>query len=1043
MDRNNLPTSFTFDLVDGSSPLLIGLDVREYTDTFNLPEEKCIKIKRPYDSSPRFFGTYISPEGMSSNRDKRLRIAISMQSHTNLRSLMSNLHLKSKRSPLLFSKQIHRFTHTRPLEVKTICEQAGILTSNLGEAIDKVDEACEVCVQSGRPIPSKKVSLTHVNEAFNEEIQLDFPYCDIRGTQKALLVITDAGTGYTEASIVLAKDMDTIVEKLEVLWICMHGAPRSLSADDEYHRKKLTDFLRSHDIQFKPRPARRHNKVGIVERKNGTLKEIIQRLDKDISTMSSDAIVARATFLSNMFSGSRLMSSFELARGYSPSILGLPRTDVSQELLDAHKEQVATRALQRLLRSRSHESPIPDMFRPNDLVWVFYKTTKKNEKVGWVKAKVVKAEKHHLLARRSQRGPPMRVAYEDVRLAPQGPLAQELMSCSVEHELGYEGPTDGGVNTTEEAEQHLSTPSLMVSEKKPKGPEDDIGQYTQTIQHQSNYNATPMLSDKGRILDEIHDVIGSQQVSGGKLAFAPPWIIEQAFEKEHQNNWSDAYEQVREKDLPRNANIITSHVVYKIKTDEQGERDLKARIVPHGNRDVEKDSIRKDSATAQLGVIRLLLSIVTFLGFRLGFADIKGAYLQSGPIQRDIYVRPPKEWQGARGMLWRVLWRLTKLPYGIVEAGRQWQKTIERWMMSEGGLETVFGLSQLFVQRDKDGKIKLLVAKVTDDFLIGGLRPDVTSFIENMKTRFVVGKSVIDSTFFFDGCEIAQDEYGNIKMTMIRYMERLKPITLSRQRRRQHHEPASDTEKRQYRSLAGTLLYLGNGVMPQASYVTSVLQQQISALKVRHLVDANNMLGEILQLDPTLTFLKPHNVNNALISSFSDASHPRDRDYGQSGVLSGIRIQCDNYEAHDIFHMVDWSSHRQKRVSYSSYGAEILACASADDRGYYLKEALNSLFPRHRTRHELSVDSHALKDTITTLHEGSEYRLRHTVQRIRNSFESGELDVLRWIPGTENVADALTKRNIKLYRKLNDMCAGGRLNVNLKLGYTVDSDTWK
>lgn len=69
--------------------------------------------------------------------------------------------------------------------------------------------------------------------------------------------------------------------------------------------------------------------------------------------------------------------------------------------------------------------------------------------------------------------------------------------------------------------------------------------------------------------------------------------------------------------------------------------NLKARICPHGNRDVEKDYVRKDSATAQYDVILLILAIVTFLPFRLGLVDIKGAYLQSGPIRRDIYVRPP------------------------------------------------------------------------------------------------------------------------------------------------------------------------------------------------------------------------------------------------------------------------------------------------------------------------------------------------------------------------------------------------------------------
>lgn len=169
--------------------------------------------------------------------------------------------------------------------------------------------------------------------------------------------------------------------------------------------QKNTDYLQTHKIKYKPRPTRRHNKVYIVERKNETLKEIIRRLDDDITTANSDAIVARATFLSNIFSGSRLMSSFELARGYSPSILGLPRTDVTQELLHAHQEQVATRALQILLHSRLPYSPTPDIFSPNDNVWVFYNNSKQNVKAEWIKAKFIKAGKHHLIARRSQHGP--------------------------------------------------------------------------------------------------------------------------------------------------------------------------------------------------------------------------------------------------------------------------------------------------------------------------------------------------------------------------------------------------------------------------------------------------------------------------------------------------------------------------------------------------------------------------------------------------------------------------------------------------------------
>lgn len=38
--------------------------------------------------------------------------------------------------------------------------------------------------------------------------------------------------------------------------------------------------------------------------------------------------------------------------------------------------------------------------------------------------------------------------------------------------------------------------------------------------------------------------------------------------------------------------------------------------------------------------------------------------------------------------------------------------------------------------------------------------------------------------------------------------------------------------------------------------------------------------------------------------------------------------------------------------------------------------------------HVIIVDSKSLYDTITTLHENRDYRLRQTVQRKRDSFES-------------------------------------------------------
>lgn len=117
---------------------------------------------------------------------------------------------------------------------------------------------------------------------------------------------------------------------------------------------------------------------------------------------------------------------------------------------------------------------------------------------------------------------------------------------------------------------------------------------------------------------------------------------------------------------------------------------------------------------------------------------------------------------------------------------------------------------------------------------------------------------------------------------------------------------------------------------------------------------------------------------------------------------------------------MDWESVKKKRFRYSSYGAQILACTEADDRGFKLNKAIHYLSnDGTQINHTLNVDYKGLYDTIKTLHEGSEYRLRQSVQRIRDSFDSGWLDTLRLVQGIVNIADELTTRNKYMQRMLN------------------------
>lgn len=350
------------------------MDVRKYCNTFNLATQRYIEMCRPTDNADRVFYTYLVPN------DSRLRLDVAPHPLATVGTLLGNIHTTVQRTPMAFCKRIHRYTHAHPDALREICANARILSEPLDHAIAKVSAACKVCTKNGLPMPARKVSLTHVNEAFNEEIQMDFFFITIQGANLIILIITDTGTGFSELTIVESRHPDVFIREIERSWVCRHGAPNAVSADDEYNKKATHLYLRTHDIQFKPRPARRHNKTGIVERKIVTVKSILNKLNDEDTEAPVSVVVARAALLSNTFSGSRILSSFELVRGYSPSIASIPDKIISQDLLDAHREQVAIRALQRLLKSRAHNLPSVTMLQPNTPIWVYYRTSKQNEK---------------------------------------------------------------------------------------------------------------------------------------------------------------------------------------------------------------------------------------------------------------------------------------------------------------------------------------------------------------------------------------------------------------------------------------------------------------------------------------------------------------------------------------------------------------------------------------------------------------------------------------------------------------------------------------
>jgi hypothetical protein len=136
-------------------------------------------------------------------------------------------------------------------------------------------------------------------------------------------------------------------------------------------------------------------------------------------------IRSNTVFLRNVVYGNHSLSSFEKARGYQPSIAGLPVGFVTPDIHKAHLEQVSSRTLSLLIKSKNSHILSQSVFLAGTAI---YFQTKLGKCTGWKPVFVSQALPVYMGVRRQHvtRGAILKIAYEVIRLAPHSSLLQEL-----------------------------------------------------------------------------------------------------------------------------------------------------------------------------------------------------------------------------------------------------------------------------------------------------------------------------------------------------------------------------------------------------------------------------------------------------------------------------------------------------------------------------------------------------------------------------------------------------------------------------------------
>lgn len=124
----------------------------------------------------------------------------------------------------------------------------------------------------------------------------------------------------------------------------------------------------------------------------------------------------------------------------------------------------------------------------------------------------------------------------------------------------------------------------------------------------------------------------------------------------------------------------------------------------------------------------------------------------------------------------------------------------------------------------------------------------IAKTLSQIKLRLEVGRISTGCKHIFGGCEIEVCK-GAITVPMEARQKRACKSKTSRTWRQMPTENAFSNKLLQFQCPAGTLVYLENAVLPQATLVVLPAHRKTASSKVTELIEARKMIGELRNLN--------------------------------------------------------------------------------------------------------------------------------------------------------------------------------------------------
>jgi len=193
---------------------------------------------------------------------------------------------------------------------------------------------------------------------------------------------------------------------------------------------------------------------------------------------------------------------------------------------------------------------------------------------------------------------------------------------------------------------------------------------------------------------------------------------------------------IREKHPDR---FIGSRFVITEKTEDQSTR-IKARWCLQGHLDPDFrkkiDSGLCHSPTLSLLARSLILQVLASKKWTMCLGDIKGAFLEAGPLQKQftpLFAKQPVG--GIPGLNEQDVIEVIGNVYGANDAPLNWYQTFDQAVTAIGFQRSQFD-NCLYFLRDSQGELCAVLGAHVDDTIVGGQGPTYDHAVAELRARF-------------------------------------------------------------------------------------------------------------------------------------------------------------------------------------------------------------------------------------------------------------------------------------------------------------------